>query len=83
MSPSEAEGPAEEFRTPSTAEEQIMSALLRAEFPGDAALREQMSKALVRRIDADGSLEVSVTDGPRAEFVRRTQSRRRRRTATG
>lgn len=45
--------------------------LLWAEFPGNKALREQMSKAAVRRIDADGSLEIAVTDGPRAEVVRR------------
>ena len=30
-----------------------------------------MSKAQVRRIDADGSLEISVPEGPRAEVIRR------------
>lgn len=48
-----------------------MHVLLDADFPGNAALREQLSKARVRRIDEDGSLEISVDDAPRAEVVGR------------
>ena len=60
-----------EFRRPSKAEDRIIQLLLSSEFPGAPALREQMSKALVRRIDAEGSLEISSGDGPHAAVVRR------------
>jgi len=45
--------------------------LLGAEFPGNLALRKQLAKAAVRRVDTDGSLELSVEAGPQAEVVRR------------
>jgi hypothetical protein len=45
--------------------------ILDAKFPSDSALRERMSKAVVRSIDEDGSLEISVADGPRAEVAHR------------
>src|SRR2546422_11122222 len=71
-----------EFRRPSKAEDRIIQLLLSSEFPGAPALREQMSKALVRRIDAVGSLEISSGDGPHAAVVRRVPSRRKQTTAT-
>lgn len=48
-----------------------MRVLLGADFPGNTALREQLSKARVRRIDEDGSLEISVEETPRAQVVGR------------
>ena len=71
MLDSKGEGSVHVFRTPSSAEQGVISVLLGAKFPGDSALREQMAKARVRTIDVDGSLEISVEDGPRAEVARR------------
>ena len=71
VSPNDPDGIAEEFRRPSRAEERIIQLLLGSEFPGALALREQISKALVRRINVDGSLEISGADGPDAAVVRR------------
>lgn len=71
MSHSQMGGATEEFREPSDAEARVLMTLLGAEFPGNTALREQVPNAMVRRIDGNGSLEVAVVDGPRAEVVRR------------
>ena len=71
MSDSKGDGSVHVFRTPSSAEQGVIRVLLEAKFPGDLALREQMSKARVRTIDVDGSLEISVEDGPRAEVAHR------------
>jgi hypothetical protein len=56
-----------EFRPPSDGERRVIAALLSSDFPARAALQGQWARALVRPIDADGSLEVEVEGGPRAE----------------
>jgi hypothetical protein len=56
-----------EFRPPSENEESLVSALLSPDFPARAALQAQWARAIVRPIDADGSLEVKVEGGPLAE----------------
>jgi hypothetical protein len=48
-----------------------LEVLLAADFPGNTALKEQISRAMVRQIDADGSLKFSVSGGQLAEVVRR------------
>ena len=48
-----------------------MSTLLSQPFPGRDALTEQLQAVRVRTIDADGSLELRPTGGPRADVVRR------------
>ena len=59
------------FRASSHLERRVLSALLSAEFRGNAALREQAKTAQVRVIDADGSLEISAGEGPRADVDQR------------
>jgi hypothetical protein len=71
MSDSKGDGSVHVFRAPSSAEQGVIRVLLEAKFPGDSALREQMSKARVRTLDVDGSLEISVEDGPLAEVAHR------------
>ena|SRR5438105_7016287 len=56
-----------EFRPPSEDERRVINALLSPDFPAKAALEGQWARALVRPIDADGSLEVKVEGGPLAE----------------
>lgn len=53
------------------AERELVSVLLSADFPGKVAIAAQVDRAQVRVIDPEGSLELSITDGPRAEVVRR------------
>jgi hypothetical protein len=60
-----------EFRALTGSERRILDVLLAADFPGNTALNAQASRALVREIDSDGSLEISVTGGVPAEVVRR------------
>jgi hypothetical protein len=45
-------------------------ALLKEDFPGSQALRDQISNLLVRPIDAEGSLRLDAS-GPRAEVKHR------------
>src|SRR5438552_5895738 len=71
MSDSKGDGSVHVFRTPSARSRGLSGSALRAKFPGDSPLREQMSKARVRTIDVDGSLEISVEDGPRVEVAHR------------
>jgi hypothetical protein len=55
------------FRPPSEDEESVIAALLSPDFPARAALQAQWARAVVRPIDADGSLEVRVDGGPLAD----------------
>ena len=48
-----------------------MAVLLGADFPGREALGQQVSTARARRVDTEGSLELSVLDGEAADVVRR------------
>ena len=61
----------EAFRPLSGSERRILEVLLAGHFPGNNALKAQTSRAMVRQIDSDGSLEFSVTGGLPAEVVRR------------
>ena len=60
------------FRPLSDTERDVLSQLLNHDFPGSAALREQMAHLLARRIDADGSLAFEpVGDACAAQVGRR------------
>jgi hypothetical protein len=62
----------EEVLRPLTEEElSLLAVLLGADFPGREALREQVGKAKARRVDTEGSLELSVPVGEAANVVRR------------
>jgi|ERR1700694_1331693 len=62
---------ADEFGPPSDNELQILTTMLNAEFPGHEELLEQLGRAQVRRLDADGSLSLRSSDGPPSAVMRR------------
>jgi hypothetical protein len=61
----------EDFGRLSGNAERILSKLLSATFPGKEEIAQQVAVARGRVIDADGSLELSVADAPRADVVER------------
>jgi hypothetical protein len=52
-------------------ERTYINRLLHLDFPGKEELARQLAEALVRTIDQNGSLEILVRGGPRAEVKRR------------
>jgi hypothetical protein len=61
----------ESFRSLTEDEHALIERLLSADFEGREALAEQLEAAVVRRIDADGSLEFAPSGGPPAHTARR------------
>jgi hypothetical protein len=60
-----------DFRAMTSAGQDVLATLLRAEFRGRDALRQQVASATAHVIEDDGSLAFSVIDGARADIVRR------------
>jgi hypothetical protein len=52
-------------------EHALLATLLGADFPGRETLTEQLAQAHARRVDTEGSLELSVSGGSAADVVRR------------
>jgi hypothetical protein len=59
------------FRAMTIDERRLLKRLLSEDFPGRGAIQKQMSAALARTIDSEGSLEFSVTSDERAEVIHR------------
>lgn len=60
------------FRPLTDAEQQVLTVLLSADFPGKSALQEQATDALAQPIDSEGSLALAPEAGaPSADVVRR------------
>jgi hypothetical protein len=57
------------FREPSDQELDLITTMLRPHFPGRDVLLRQLDGALVRRVDPDGSLKISVRLAERTEVT--------------
>src|SRR5438105_5008480 len=61
----------ESHRSQTEWEKAVFDRLLGCSFPGSEQLRPQLRGAVVRNLDENGSLEIHVQTGPKAEVSRR------------